>query len=360
MKKRNKYLILVLSIVSISFAIFMIVFTSRSPPVPEITFPPPSSPYPHFVAGVGLIEAASENINIAAPFFETVSDVYVTAGDKIKKGDVLFQLNTETLQKSLEEARANLEVAISNYHMLLEKPRKEEVPPLIAETKRSENVYKDEKLRYELFESVKDKNALSLDELHQRYYAKKIAKAQYDKTQKDLELLEAGAWEEEIKVAQKQIEEAEAKVQYAVTQIQRATVTAPIAGEVMKVNVRVGQGSDPTGRNFPLILFGNFDTYNLRIDIDEDDAWRFEKDAKATAFVRGNSQLKVELQYVRTEPYVIPKQSFTGDPTERVDTRVLQVIYSFQKKDMPVYAGQIMDVFIEAKPYPLNENHEKK
>jgi hypothetical protein len=44
---------------------------------------------------------------------------------------------------------------------------------------------------------------------------------------------------------------------------------------------------------------------------------------------------------------VIPKKSLTGESTERVDTRVLQVIYSFQHADFKdVYVGQQVDVFI--------------
>jgi hypothetical protein len=56
------------------------------------------------------------------------------------------------------------------------------------------------------------------------------------------------------------------------------------------------------------------------------------------------------LKFVRVEPYVIPKKSLTGDSTERVDTRVLQVLYSFNRGALPVYVGQQMDVFIEAPP----------
>jgi HlyD family secretion protein len=47
---------------------------------------------------------------------------------------------------------------------------------------------------------------------------------------------------------------------------------------------------------------------------------------------------------------VIPKKSLTGDSTERVDTRVLQVLYTFDPGDKPIYLGQQMDVFIETAP----------
>jgi hypothetical protein len=52
---------------------------------------------------------------------------------------------------------------------------------------------------------------------------------------------------------------------------------------------------------------------------------------------------------VRVEPYVVPKVSLTGSSTERVDTRVLQVIYSFEcPKDRPVYVGQQVDLFVKS------------
>ena len=47
------------------------------------------------------------------------------------------------------------------------------------------------------------------------------------------------------------------------------------------------------------------------------------------AYLRGNRDFKAELTFAYVEPYVIPKHSLTGGSTERVDTRVLQVVYSF-------------------------------
>ena len=76
--------------------------------------------------------------------------------------------------------------------------------------------------------------------------------------------------------------------------------------------------------------------------------------AAAVAFVRGNRDLKTDLKFLRVEPYVVPKRSLTGESTERVDTRVLQVLYSFNREALPVYVGQQMDVFVAAKPLIAN------
>ena len=49
------------------------------------------------------------------------------------------------------------------------------------------------------------------------------------------------------------------------------------------------------------------------------------------------------------EPFVVPKKSLTGDNSERVDTRVLQVIYQFDRPaGRALFVGQQMDVYIDA------------
>src|SRR2546427_8543772 len=87
---------------------------------------------------------------------------------------------------------------------------------------------------------------------------------------------------------------------------------------------------------------------HVRVDVDEHEAWRVRPEAKATAAVRGNAERKTPLTFVRFEPFVLPKKSLTGDSTERVDTRVLQVIYRVEDDTLPLFVGQQTDVFIDA------------
>jgi hypothetical protein len=95
------------------------------------------------------------------------------------------------------------------------------------------------------------------------------------------------------------------------------------------------------------MIMGGGAHLNIRADIDESDAWRVRPNTAAVAFVRGDTRKGVPLQFVRFEPYVVPKKSLTGDATERVDTRVLQAIYRISDQNAPVYVGQQMDVYID-------------
>jgi len=85
----------------------------------------------------------------------------------------------------------------------------------------------------------------------------------------------------------------------------------------------------------------------LRVDINENELIRFKQKTQAVAFIRNQPNLKIPLHYEYTEPYIVPKTTLTGLSTERTDLRVLQALYSFDKPDFPVYAGQQLDVFIK-------------
>ncbi len=131
------------------------------------------------------------------------------------------------------------------------------------------------------------------------------------------------------------------------TSLERSVVRAPMDGDVLQVKVHPGEFAPAGVTATPLVLLGRLKPLHIRVDVDEHEAWRVRPEATATAAVRGNTNLKSPLAFVRFEPFVIPKKSLTGDSTERVDTRVLQVIYRVEDDTLPLFVGQQMDVFIE-------------
>ena len=134
------------------------------------------------------------------------------------------------------------------------------------------------------------------------------------------------------------------------TNLERLTVRAPVDGQILQVNIRLGEFAATGELGTPLMVMGDVDRLNVRVDIDENDAWRFRPGAAARAYLRGNRDLSVDLRFEYVEPYVVPKRSLTGASSERVDTRVLQVVYSFANGALPAYIGQQVDVFIDAPP----------
>src|SRR5262249_28109357 len=150
------------------------------------------------------------------------------------------------------------------------------------------------------------------------------------KAEADFALLKAGAWEPDKQVARASVEQMQSQISQTETDLDRLTVRALVEGEVLQVNVRPGEFvGAPPGQ--ALVVLGNVHRLHVRVDVDEHDIPRFRPGAAARASLRGDPKRTFDLTFVRVEPYVIPKKSLTGDNTERVDTRVLQVIYSVER-----------------------------
>lgn len=272
---------------------------ARSPtPAPAVSIAKPAeAAFLSKIAGAGLVEPSSENIAIGSNIPGIVTRVDVRAGSSVRKGEPLFTLDDRASLAEHGVRAAALGLAIAQ---------------------RSEA-----QTQWQIANSLSDPRALSRDERERRRHALEIAEAR--------------------------VKEAEAALAAISTDIERLTVRAPIDGTVLQVNTRVGEAVTNLPGASPIMILGDTRELHVRVDIDENDSWRFSAGAPAKGFIKGNSTLNAELRFVRVEPYIVPKRSLTGGTTERVDTRVLQVLYAFPPDVLGAYVGQQLDVFIEAK-----------
>lgn len=299
---------------ALSFGIISVVRSQPSTQTSVPPSPPPVSPYEHTVAAEGLVEASSENISVGTSLPEVVTEVPAFVGQVVKSGQPLFQLDTRQLKADLAARQADLAVART-------------------QVKVDSALYEDAKQQYDFAETLSDKRAISSEEMAKRRFARDAASAR-------------------LEAARAQVIVAEAQVKSVETQIERSTVRSPIDGEVLQVKIHVGEYAPAGVTATPLVLLGRLKPLNIRVDVDEHEAWRVSPGAKAVATVRGNTDLRTPVSFVRFEPFVLPKKSLTGDSTERVDTRVLQVIYRVDNDALPLFVGQQMDVFINAPDVP--------
>jgi multidrug resistance efflux pump len=339
-----------LAIILLTLALYYVVQAAQSLPRPTTPAEPPRSAFRDTVGGAGIVEAWTENISIGTPLAGVVLEVYVPVekvGQTVKKGDPLFLVDNRQLLATLKFNEANLRAARAQLAKLEAQPRPEEVPPSEAKVKAAEanvdlqNDLADRGRRLRLT------GAMAIEDVNQRTLALAVARQQLAQAKAEDALLKAGAWKFDKDIASAQVALAEAQVLQTRTDLDRVLVRAPRDGVVLQVNVREGEFvGTPPGQ--ALMLLGAInDKVHLRVDVDEYDIPRFVKGARATASPRGHAEISYPLRFERVETYVIPKKSLTGDNTERVDTRVLQVIYSMVN-DGRVYVGQQMDVFIDA------------
>jgi len=293
---KSFYSLIVLSIIGIIIGLAVIFYDERPTGSQTLPIPELVPPYKNFIAGTGIVESRSKNIQIGSFIDGVISQVNVESGDSVKKGELLFTLNKKMITAKITAQQADIELANTKlekaqHQFKIIKNFKEISPNMVKRTE---------------YTTAKDNVAQAVADL-------RVAKSK-------------------LKVLQQQLSSYD--------------VYSPIDGKILESKLSIGKYCP---QNSTLLTIGS-NKVNLRVNVNEYDVWKFTQNTHAVAFVRGHPKLKIALKYLYTMPYVVPKKNLTGLSTERTDTRVLQVLYALPTKiDFPLFVGQQLDVFIESK-----------
>src|SRR5687767_13175466 len=96
----------IVAVAALTYMAWHVSTSSKASPQMEPIASPPRAPFDGVVAGVGLIEPRSENIQVAAVVPGTVEEVAVKVGDKVSAGDLLFRLDDRERQADLSVAKS--------------------------------------------------------------------------------------------------------------------------------------------------------------------------------------------------------------------------------------------------------------
>ena len=363
-KRLGKFVLPLFAVGMLSFAIYHVVQAQQKPAKPPPPLEPARTPFGRTVAGAGIVEARSQNIAVGSalpglvlkvwspeelglPARSTMTPWEALLGQFVKKDDPLFRVDDRQLKALLAFHEANLASAQAQLTKLEQMPRPEELAVSKAKEDVAQATVDVQRDLVERDAKLLGSGSINDEQYSQRRLSLRVAQRQLLQAKADLALIKAGSWEKDINIARAAVKLAEAQVQQDKTDIDRAIVRAPMDGVVLQVNVRPGEFVAPISNQAQVVLGTITDKVNIRVDIDEHDIPRFRPGAPAMASFRGAPDQKYPLDFVRVEPYVIPKKSLTGDNTERVDTRVMQAIYSLKTEGKRVYVGQQLDVFID-------------
>jgi multidrug efflux pump subunit AcrA (membrane-fusion protein) len=330
------------------FALYHLLFAEERRPKLAPPAAPPEASAGVGVAGVGIVEPCSESISVGSARAGIVLEVYHgpdDVGRRVSQNEPLFRVDDRDLKAQLEVQRAKAKAAQAALSRLGDLPRAEEVPPWEAKVEVAEARARDMRDRYERAMQI-DRPAIADQEVLQRKFASEEAEQAVRQARTELELLKAGAWQPDIDIAAAALEEAKANLAQIETEIERCLVRAPIEGEILQVRVRVGEYVSAQEQR-DLVILGDLSRLHVRVDIDEENIPQFRSDAAARAVVRGDARHSYPLVLARREPYVVPKRMLSGLNTERVDTRVLQLVYRVDGPRDGLFVGQQLDVFLE-------------
>ena len=329
------------------------------PPV----YAPVSSPYESAIYANGIVESdqsSGSNVNIYPEVSGPITKVLVREGQQVSVGAPLFTIDDSVQKANTEQLRMQSEASLALLQELKAQPRTETLAIALAQV-----VLADSNLKMARDQRDKDRasydidpKSISRDALDTAEDAVNQAAAGLGVARKQYELINAGAWSYDIENQEKQFEALRQAYEAANALLLKYSVKAPIDGVVLSVNAAVGsyvssQGAyDPYTEAFDqLVIMGPpQDHLAVRCYVDEILVSRLPSKWHIVAQMSiAGSDIKVPLEFVRVQPYVSPKIELSNERQEKVDLRVLPVIFRFEKQDIPVYPGQLVDVYIGKK-----------
>jgi HlyD family secretion protein len=303
-------------------------------------------------------QTSGENSNIYPEVAGTVKEILVAEGQQVKAGQPLLRIDDSIQRATAEQQGSSAEAAAALLRELKAEPRKEnldvadaQVAAAEATLKTAQDTLQKDQAAYEI-----DPRSVSKDALDSALNAAAVAKANLIVAQKQDDLTRAGAWTYDIQNQERQ-QHALAKA-YAASGalLAKYTLRASRDGVVLAINTIVGNYVSPQGAYDsytqgadPVITLGSLpSSLHVRCYVDEILVPRLPLGSKMKAqmTIRG-SDVKIPLEFVRVQPYVSPKIELSDQRQERVDVRVLPVIFKIeQRANVNLYPGELVDVYI--------------
>ena len=282
---------------------------------------------PLLIAGPGRVEPSSEDIKIGSELSGRLKLVKVEEGDAIHRGEVLAELENADYRAEVESARANVVAKEATLRKVNNGARRQERDAAwssVSETKAvMANAQAELRRRQELFSA----GVVSHEELDRFAREADVAKAKYQSAIEQHSLVDDRAREEDRSVAQADVLLAKAQLEEAQARYEKTFIRSPIDGSVLRKHHRSGESvSNSSTVPDPILTIGDRRTLRVRVDVDETDVSKVRMGQKAYVTADAFGQQKFWGRVVRVGQQLGPKNVRTDEPTEKVDTKILETL----------------------------------
>lgn len=306
------------------------------------------------IGALGTVEPPGGAVSVAPSASGVVAVVLVSPGDEVAAGEALFAIDDRLARAKVEQLAASLaaaEAALSQTEgtvPALEAAVDIGQASLASAEARRDDAAEDLATAEQLLGAG---NAVSRRDVERRRNALRAAEAEaagaaaaLAQALAELAQISAGMSGTRLLPLQAAIAEARAALATAEAELELLTVTSPFDARVLEVNVRAGEFAAAGTEGAAAVVLGRTGKLHVRAQIEEADLPRFNDGALARGLQRGNESNPINLTFLRREPLLRPKTTLSGGATERIDTRVLEVLY--ETDDASLMPGQLIDVLI--------------
>lgn len=286
----------------------------------------------------GRVEGASETINVGAGTDGIIAEFRVVEGQAVRAGDVLAVIDRLDLTAELSAARAQAESARQARARIVRGSRDEERRQAEAEVSAVQATLKQAQLRHDRYEKLFRQGVISEDQKDEAKKNLDVAEANLRAAVKHRELVDAPPLPEELERADAEVRAADERVRSVRERLEKVFVKAPISGTVLKTFMRPGE----TFSSFtpqPILSLADISSLRVRAEVDERDIGHVQVGQRVLVQSDSfqNAQLVGTVSGIGSQ--MGRKKVRTGDPGEKSDRDVLEILIDLDQKDKACVVG---------------------
>jgi ABC exporter DevB family membrane fusion protein len=303
---------------------------------------------PRLVSGPGRVEPTTEEIKLGSELSGKLKSVNVEEGDAVHRGQVLAELQNEDYFAQVRSAEADVKAKEAALRKVVNGARRQERQEALSTVRAQEAVMENARAQAERYEKLFGAGVVSREEAERYTREYQVAKANYQEASEHHSLIDDKAREEDQSLAEANLQLARAQLQEASARYEKTFIRSPIDGLVLRKHHRNGESvSNSSTVPDPILTVGDNRVLRVRVEVDETEVSKVRVGQSAYVTADAYGDQKFWGHVVRVGQELGRKNVRTDEPTERVDTKILETLVELNPGvNIPV--GLRVDGFIVA------------
>jgi ABC exporter DevB family membrane fusion protein len=284
---------------------------------------------PALVAAPGRVEPVSEEIKVSSEIRGKIRSVLVEEGDTVKSGQVLAVLENDDFRAQVASAEARLTQRRAELRLVVNGARDQERREVWESVKEAEAMLENAGAEMERRQSLYEKGVIAREESGRAEREYKVAKARFDAARQRHALINDDAREEDSSRAKADVAVAQAQLDEARARLEKTLIRSPIDGVILRKHLNPGESVSDM-REMPIVTVANVSTLRIRVDVDETDVSKLQLNQKAYVTADAFGTERFWGRVVRIGRALGKKNIRTDEPSERVDTKILETLIELE------------------------------
>lgn len=297
------------------------------------------------IFALGRVEGITPEIELRSQLAGRIVELPIEEGQFVEQGQVLLVLDDRQYRYEVAAATAAVELARANLMHLINGAHPKDRAEAAALYRAKLGKLELANLAWKRISELFDANAVSQQQADDQRGQVVVLTAEVDAAKARLDQIEAEARTDEIRMDEARIQAAEAQLELAKVQFERTRILAPGRGQILEVDVEVGELTGPESAQ-PAIVMVDTTKLQVRAFVEEIDAPRIKVGMAATVRTDGLPGREFKGRVIRLSSRMGRKQLWSDRPAERYDTKTREIWIELEQGESLV-VGLRVDVMID-------------